>query len=174
MSAYFRRDARQLSPGDIEIRAADDGAPEAFIAGAPSGLHVSISHSAGLAASAVSAAPVGCDLEAIAASTVNVIGDFFTAEEQAAVAAARGDQRALRATVIWSAKESVLKLDRVGLRRDTREVVITTAWGACERDWTPFQARSEGIYEGWWMWVDGYVLSVVSRSRACPPVRLSG
>src|SRR6266498_4481543 len=52
----------------VEVHAAADGAPEAFLHGRPAGLSISLSHRAGVALCAVAPAGValGCDLELVA------------------------------------------------------------------------------------------------------------
>jgi 4'-phosphopantetheinyl transferase len=110
--------------GLLEIRAHADGAPEAFEDGAPSRFAISITHTAGRSVCAVApaGAALGCDLERVEHRGGVLTADYFTAAEQAAVAAAAEPD--LVETAIWSAKESALKALREGLRLDTREVVV--------------------------------------------------
>jgi 4'-phosphopantetheinyl transferase len=101
------------------------GAPEAFVDGSPSALGVSLTDRAGWAVCVVSdTTRIGCDLELVEPRSP-VVRDFLTRSEQEAVArppfAASAD---LMANLIWSAKESALKVLRTGLRRDTRSVVV--------------------------------------------------
>ena len=80
---------------------------------------------------------VGCDLELVEPRTPGFVADFLTAAEQRLVASRpTGDERDAAANLIWSAKESALKVLRTGLRRDTRSVEVALAaprddgWGA--------------------------------------------
>ena len=65
---------------------------------------------------------VGCDLELVEPRTPGFVADFLTAAEQQSVAS-RPDPDAA-ANLIWSAKESALKVLQTGLRRDTRSVEV--------------------------------------------------
>ena len=109
----------------IEVIAAEDGAPEAFIEGTKIDSGISISHREGLAACVI--APdtrIGCDLEAVERRTSRFVSDFFTDRERAAVEMTADSLRDRLVALTWSAKESALKALRVGLRRDTRSVEI--------------------------------------------------
>ena len=73
---------------------------------------------------------LGCDLELVEPRSDRFVADYLTAAEQQLVLGA-GPERDLVANLIWSAKESALKVLRVGLRRDTRSVEVTLdGWGA--------------------------------------------
>jgi len=145
LSAYLNQPA-----ANFEIRAAPDGAPEAFLHGRPAGVNISISHSAGVAICAIAATGValGCDIEQIEPRSPAFLEDYFTTEEQYAVAATPAAAQALLVTLLWSAKESVLKALREGLRLDPRTVHIS-ATGESEGT---FSARCSDsrIFEGCW------------------------
>jgi 4'-phosphopantetheinyl transferase len=115
-----------LKPHDIEIRAAADGAPEVFLAGAPAPLVLSLSHRAGLALAAVAAPGVllGCDLELVEPRSAGFVADYLTEAERARLEAAPESEQALLANLFWSAKESAVKALRLGLRVDVREVEV--------------------------------------------------
>lgn len=71
---------------------------------------------------------MGCDLELIEARIPGFVGDFFTATEQRLIdSRPAGDERDMAANLVWSAKESALKVLRTGLRRDTRTLEVTVA-----------------------------------------------
>jgi 4'-phosphopantetheinyl transferase len=109
----------------IQIVAAEDGAPEAFIDGEKLDSSLSISHREGVAACAIARkAPVGCDLEAVEPRSKRFVEDFFTARERAWVERTPYPLHDRHVALTWSAKESALKLLRVGLRRDTRRVEV--------------------------------------------------
>jgi len=151
----------------IQILAAEDGAPEAWIDGRRGALEVSISHREGMAACVVSdAAAVGCDLEAVEPRSSRFVNDFFTKQERIAIEATADGLRDRHVALTWSAKESALKVLRVGLRRDTRSVEVEIAEvEAPEAGWHPLRATvsPEGrSFVGWWRQEAQVVLTVVS------------
>jgi len=162
----------------IVIRAAGDGAPEAFLDGTPLPLVVSISHSDGRALAVVrSAGPaIGCDLEHVEPRSQGLVDDFFTPAEAARVAACAPAQRDRVITLIWSAKESALKALRVGLREDPRHVcVIGDDAGSREPAdaWLAMRVAVIGTGQslaGWWRSDDAFVLTVVGDAVVSPPV----
>jgi 4'-phosphopantetheinyl transferase len=104
------------------------------------------------------------------------VSDWFTPAEQELVqGVVDGEQRDLLCNLVWSAKESALKVLRTGLRRDTRSVEVapgTADAGA----WAPLSIRAvEGAeLPGWWR-RDGRFLLTVASDRALPvPVQLPG
>jgi 4'-phosphopantetheinyl transferase len=157
----------------IEARHAPDGAPELYVDGAPAGQDVSLTDRAGWAVCVVTppgTAP-GVDLELVEPRTEAFVRDYLTDRELAAVraaVAASGPQAIdLVANLMWSAKESALKVLRTGLRRDTRSVEVTVEdLGAPERTWSPLSVRTvEGeTFPGWWRRTGGFVLTVCSRA----------
>ena len=120
----------------LEIRAAADGAPEAFLRNAPAGIAISISHSneRGFCAALPRKShgdstkenihEIGCDIEQLEPRSDLLTTDFFTTEEIELVHKTDSENKVLITNLIWSAKESVLKALREGLRRDTRSVSI--------------------------------------------------
>ena len=67
---------------------------------------------------------VGCDLEIVEPRSAGFVTDFLTAAEQRYVAALPDVDRDVAANLLWSAKESALKVLQTGLRRDTRSVEV--------------------------------------------------
>jgi 4'-phosphopantetheinyl transferase len=110
----------------FEVRAAPGGAPQAFRDGKALEVALSISHSEGWASAAVQAgAPrLGCDLERVEARSRSFTSDYFTACEQAFVAAGPDRERGWRATLVWSAKEAVMKALGEGLRLPPPSVAV--------------------------------------------------
>ena len=108
---------RAVDTNDVEVVAAEDGAPE--FASHPE-IKLSISHSHGFGMASISRVHryVGCDVEWIERRSREFIDSYFTPAE-----AMMADCPEM-ANAIWSAKESVLKAARVGLRVDTRTVSI--------------------------------------------------
>jgi 4'-phosphopantetheinyl transferase len=157
----------------IQIVAAEDGAPDAFIDGRPIDLRISISHRDDVAACAVVPdGRVGCDLEAIEPRTQGFIDDFFTAGERASIEETNLARRNRHVALIWSAKESVLKALRVGLRRDTRSVEVEVeAPESDELGWHRFHARSKPEnqgFEGLWRPEEKLVLTLVTEPQRRP------
>jgi 4'-phosphopantetheinyl transferase len=160
----------------IESRSASDGAPELFVDGQPAGHGVSLTDRAGCAACLVAEAPaaIGCDLELVEARTDAFVDDYLTGPERDLVASA-GDARDRAANLIWSAKESALKVLRTGLRRDTRSVEVTVAdLRPAEHVWSPLQVRAvEGtVFSGWWRRSGSFLLTSCAQGTFPPPAAL--
>jgi 4'-phosphopantetheinyl transferase len=137
---------RDAGATDVEILAGSDGAPEAWSADRRMAVNVSISHRDGFAAAMAAPAGVaaGCDLELVEPREASFAADWFTVAERAAVDEARSEERDQLVTLIWSAKEAVLKVLRKGLRLDTRQVEIAVASGSFEA------TVNEELISGWW------------------------
>jgi 4'-phosphopantetheinyl transferase len=162
----------------ISIRAAADGAPEAFLDGAPLPLTVSLSHRAGRALAAVGdAGALGADLELVEPRSALLVADFFTAAEAAAVAACPPAGRDRAIALIWSAKESALKARRTGLREDPRRIrveadaITAPADAGSEGAWRALRIAIEGGPElaGWWCDDAGFVLTIAGDALAAGP-----
>jgi 4'-phosphopantetheinyl transferase len=158
------------------VLAAEDGAPEAWIGDRRAPCTLSISHRDGRACCAVAGPSVelGCDLELVEPRSEAFVDDYFTAAEADAVRSAGRDERDLMANLTWSAKESVLKALRTGLRADTRTVVVLSVEWPPGEAWARFDAVDESNegWRGWWARRDGFVLTVASRPAADRPVDL--
>jgi 4'-phosphopantetheinyl transferase len=159
----------------IEIRASDTGAPEAFLSGRDAGVSISLSHSSSQAACAVTHSQVtlGCDLEKVEPRSRSFVRDYFTADEQHLIASSTFSERGRMATLLWSAKESALKVLRTGLRLDTRCVVVSlsdVSFGPGQ--WHPLEVRclSGDHFYGWWQHREGFLRTMVSSIQADPPV----
>ena len=164
-----------LPPDAPEIRAAADGAPEALRDGVALPVVLSISHSGGCGLCAVAAAPValGCDIERLEERGEALVRDYFTPGEIDYCLGATGELRTLRANLVWSAKESVLKALREGLRRDTRSVEVDPGaeTGGERNGWNPWTGRcleSGRHFSGWWRAREGYVLTLASDREGVP------
>ena len=163
----------------IEIRAAPSGAPEAFLANEAAPVTISLSHRAGRAACAVAprGTALGCDLEIVEPHSDAFIADYFTAEEQALVAQALPEDRSPLLALLWSAKESTLKALCVGLRRDTRCVIVTPseALRGGGSAWCPLQVHEvDGtVFHGWGQRADGLIRTLVAAPPPCRPVVLT-
>lgn len=162
----------------LEIRAAEDGAPEAYRAGARLPLGLSISHRAGLALAAVAVGDtrIGCDLERVEARDQALLDDFFTAGEQAWVERGPRWDREQRIALVWSAKESALKTLREGLRLDTRSVEVQIGGADRQRvGWRRLrviQTEDARVLFGWWRREADQVLTLVRPCRTGAPRRV--
>ena len=112
------------------------------------------------------------DLERIEGRPVAFLADWLTEAEQAFVVAT--DSSALAATLVWSAKEAVMKALREGLRIPAKAVEVTPERGAADGAWRAFEARGPGGegWGGWWRAEGGFVLSAVTRPASGPPERI--
>ena len=160
----------------IEARAAADGAPELFVDGQRAEHGVSLTGRAGWAACLIADGPaaIGCDLELVEARSDAFVTDYLTEAERDLVAAA-GPAHDLAANVIWSAKESALKVLRTGLRRDTRSARVTVAdLTAAANAWSPLQvSAAEGIvFGGWWRPSGSFVLTACAGGTFPEPAAL--
>jgi 4'-phosphopantetheinyl transferase len=169
-------DFRALS--NLEIRAAPDGAPEAFIAEQPAPVSLSISHSRERSLCVVSegASAAGCDLEWIEAREEALVEDYFAAEEIALVAQAPAAERATTVTLIWCAKESALKSLRQGLNRDTRSVLVSLGAEEDKEAWNRLMVRcleSSLIFHGWWRLSSGFIQCMTSIIPLSEPIDLA-
>ena len=170
-----------VRPESIGVASAPDGAPEASV-GAAAGPLISISHSGGrgLCAVAPPGVAVGCDLEAVEPRSAAFVADWLTEREQRLVASA-GPDRDLVATVVWSAKESALKVLREGLRLPTRAVEIDLpehGAAATPEGWRPLTAwvRTPGVslrWKGWWRTDGARVVTVVADGDLGAPIELT-
>jgi len=166
----------KFSLQSLEIRAAEDGAPEAFAEGQPAGFSISISHSRDRSLCAVvpGSASIGCDLEWIEPREENFAADYFTPEE-VSIVLGRPQESALAVNLVWSAKEAVLKAIRKGLSRDTRSVLIRPDFGGAEDSWhawTGLCLESSRLFHGWWRTTGGFIYTIASDQQTTPPQEL--
>ncbi len=103
---------------NIDIVKLPSGAPQVFVGSVPDARSVSITHSNGWAAAAVSAPQtfLGIDLEKIEPRSRAWSEEFFLPQE-------RGDGSDAHLTKIWTQKEAVVKLLGRGLSLNTREII---------------------------------------------------
>ena len=170
--------ALAVSAEALEIRNDDDGAPFVVAGGEPLALAISLSHSSGVGLCTVAVPPfaIGCDVERVEERAPVFEADWFTAAERRLVGTAPPEERDLRVTVIWSAKESALKAARAGLRRDTRSVVVEELDAQRAGDWRRLRIRdvqaAGSNLDGWWRRDGEMVISVAGASMPEPPSAL--
>ena len=154
-----------VEAGRVEILAAADGAPEAWLGERRSGVSLSLSHRAGRALAVVGAgdAVVGCDLECVEPRSPAFIREWLPASEQALLARLDGPERARLANLLWCAREAAAKVRREGLRLDVRRAGVELDGAPGSPDgWRPLRVRWEdaGPTAGWWREEPGWVMAV--------------
>jgi 4'-phosphopantetheinyl transferase len=150
-----------------------DGSDAKYCVATICNLQLSISHCDGHAFCALSdtcGIQIGVDIEQIEPRAPAFAEDYFTVHELDQLRAAPQESCDTLVTLIWSAKEAVLKALRLGLTVDTRKVSCTVApapQGAAA--WAALGVRSapgllgEREYDlrGWWRQFDKYILTMV-------------
>lgn len=158
----------------VVIRNAPDGAPEAFIDARPAEMTIAMTDRADWAVCATLEGQrrIGCDLEVVESRSDRFVRDYFTAAERDLVSSRYGEKDLL-ANLIWSAKESALKVLRTGLRRDTRSVEVDLLEGA-HGDWRPLRVTGDDgrVFPGWWVRYGEFVLTVAAEIAIDPPTSL--
>lgn len=181
------------SPATLFIDRLPSGAPRVrWVDGSEGGLPplgVSNSHSHGAALATVLwtdtlaaqgwHAAVGADIEWIEPRSDGFVRDFLT-EPERHYCAQREDERHLRANLVWSAKEAVLKALQRGLTADTWWLTCIPAGDAAEpapavrviaqpgdREWRSFTVSCDDRlgagdvrFGGVWRVIDGYVATI--------------
>jgi 4'-phosphopantetheinyl transferase len=159
---------------DVVIRNASDGAPEAFVGDEPAGVAISMTDRAGWGVCTVAGggAALGCDLELVEPRSDLFVADYFTAAERATVAASP-EEHDLLANLIWSAKESALKVLREGLRLDTRSVEVTLLDGA-DAAWRAMTVATDAgeQFRGWWRRFGDFVMTACATTATAAPIAL--
>jgi 4'-phosphopantetheinyl transferase len=165
------------SLADIEIATIiggdTQGAPRVLVHRHHVPVGISLTDRAGWAVCMVAEAEeIGCDLELVEPRSDNFVQDYFTSAEQRTVANPPFEASPdLLANLIWSAKESTLKVLRTGLRRDTRSVEVALSDATPAQGWRPLETSSEegGHFPGWWRRYGSFLLSVVTGAECSPP-----
>ena len=183
IATYLRMPLDPETMATIELRPCPTGAPEVFLADRLAALNLSLSHRDGVSISVVTslATAVGCDLERIEPRSPAFADDYFTAEEHDLVMRSVPADRPRLLTLLWSAKESVLKAMRTGLRLDTRSLAVSfpkaanvdlmpRTFGA----WLPLlvHANEGEVFRGWWQQSTPYITTVAAASPFAPPIPL--
>lgn len=161
----------------IEIRAASTGAPTVFLGDERAPVAVSMTDRADWAVCVVAPVglAVGCDLELVEARTDAFVRDWFTPGEQDLVrSAGPAAERDLLANLVWSAKESALKVLETGLHRDTRSVEVDVVEGVGDERWARLVVRAEegATFPGWWRRYGSFLLTFAAAADCAPPVPL--
>jgi 4'-phosphopantetheinyl transferase len=163
----------------IEIRNTPEGAPYLQVQGRAARTDcLTISHSGHLALCALasdSGLRVGADLEKIEPRTESFVLDYFTPAEYQLVKAYPAENRAVVVTLIWSAKEAMLKALGVGLRWDTRTVEVRAVGDILQTSrengkWQKIQVgetkAGERIWNCWWQRREQFILTLAGFSTS--------
>ena len=131
-------------------------------------LRLSLSHAGGMGLAAVTMRNVriGCDVEEIRPRSEAFVADYFTAPEAALVRDAPTAEQATLANLVWSAKESALKLLGEGLRMDTRAVEVLVSPKPVSEGWKQLAVATVGgeALDGRWLVTGGFVWTVVAEA----------
>jgi len=167
-----------VPPERVQILAAPDGAPEAWLDEERTRVSVSLSHRAGRSLAVVADAPnvVGCDLELVEPRSGAFVREWLMPAELGLLAGRGEGERARLANLVWTAKEAAAKVRREGLRLDVRHAVVTPAdgstptgaWQALRVDW----GDGSGPTSGWWRAESGYVMAIAGEPPSGPPRQL--
>ena len=176
----------RTSLAGIEVLNRMTGAPYVAIEGTEVPWEISLSDRAGCAVALVAEAgpdagvPLGVDLEVVEPRSEGFLSDFLTPVEQAWVTGPGAEDERLgrdaAANLVWSAKESALKVLRLGLRADTRWVEVAVdqhpradGWARTTTTW-----RGGRVMPGWWRRDGAYLLTVAGPGDLEPPTVLPG
>lgn len=162
----------------VKIVNAPDGAPEVTVEEKAVDLAIGMTDRGDWAVSTVrrGTARVGCDLELVEPRSDAFVADYFTSPERELWLTLGQTERDLVANLIWSAKESALKVLRTGLRRDTRSVEVDLGtWSTHPVGvWRALDVRPAegGVFPGWWVQYGEFVLTAVAAVATEVPASL--
>jgi 4'-phosphopantetheinyl transferase len=167
----------------IEVLNRPTGAPYVQVKGVPLDIDVSLTDRAGWAVCLVGEHPdgvvlpaVGVDLELVEPRSGAFVADFFTdAERDYLRHCADADARDVAENLIWSAKESALKVLRTGLCADTRSVEVHLTGSAQPGGWAPLEVwtvADQRCLPGWWRRDGAFLLTVAHDVPAQAPTFL--
>ena len=119
-------------PDEVRISNLASGEPQVWLAGEYGVVRVSISHRDGRAVAIASRTDrVGVDLEPVERRPESFFEDWFCDEERRLFT-----EDAFQATVVWCAKEAVLKALGVGMAASPRDVVVRALRPGAPRTWS--------------------------------------
>jgi len=182
LATVLERDFSPRTLASVEIGHHASGAPFVQVDGRRAAIDVSLSDRAGWAVCLVgppggSTGPLGIDLELVEPRSDAFVEDFFTAAERAHVRSLpAGEARDEAANLIWSAKEAALKVLKVGLRADTREVSVEIGRQPDGNGWRALSVsgRDGSSFPGWWRRDGVFLLTIAGTQPGAPPARLDG
>lgn len=151
------------------------GAPFASLGGRQLPLRLSISHREGLAAAAVTLIPgagLGIDLEWVEERAESFYTDYFTPIESRLLQEMQSSQKAWAGTLIWSAKEAMLKALGQGLRLDTRSVEVLRIANDGIGGWCELEVHADAgsPWHGFWRQIGGHIGTIALLGAVDRPV----
>ncbi len=164
---------------ELEIIAAENGQPQLFINGKTQRINFSISHSEGCAFCVLNghASSIGCDIEALLPRSEGLMTDFFTKDEIVVVEKQlETDKKIFITNLTWSAKESVLKVLKEGLRIDTRKINVFDFTQQITNEWKPFKSVYQETKKDFWGWYkkhQNFVLTCASSGKIPAPENIA-
>ncbi len=167
VKTFLQKSFPHLLYSQIEIRAAEDGAPEVFFENNRLPVFISLSHSQGIGFCTITQPGIalGCDLEKVEPRSEFFVNDYFSENELALFH--RSGNPDLCANLIWSAKESALKAIRTGLRVDPRLVEVSFENLGERIGWQSLkvEAHNKGAtFFGYWKVVDELVYTILAEN----------
>lgn len=164
----------RYSPEEIEVLNTPAGVPYIRLPGVvASPDRISISHSNHFAFCLLASGAqvnMGADLEKIEPRAQALVEDFFTPAEREWVGFYRAGDRDLAVTLVWSAKEAMLKALGIGLGLDTRRVEVCRvdglpSGGGDPDGWLELPVREvdrqpRRHWAAWWRQRGGFVMTV--------------
>jgi 4'-phosphopantetheinyl transferase len=170
MARILDRGTDPATLATLEIHHHPTGAPYPVVDGVAAPLSLSLTDRADWAVCAIGAAgtSLGCDLEIVEPRSSAFVRDYLTPAEQRIVAASADLD--LAANLLWSAKESALKVLQTGLRRDTRSVEVRLGDDRAD-GWSALTVHPTegGCLPGWWRRFGAFVLTVAASDPIDPP-----
>jgi 4'-phosphopantetheinyl transferase len=168
----YHPDCSSSPLSEILIKKSETGAPfAAHPIGRELSGSLSISHKDALAASALvleSQARIGIDLERIESRMVEYFEAYLTSQELDTLETCRIGDQPLFLTLIWSAKESVLKA--IGSRfQEPKDIEINVLLEEAKTDWAHYEILVsldkknpliEFNWQGWWKVYKKYILTI--------------
>jgi 4'-phosphopantetheinyl transferase len=168
---------RGAAASQIEILAAHDGAPEAFVGGERVPVELSLSHRSRRAMVAVGngSNAIGCDLEVVETRSAAFVREWLHPVERAWLAGVDPNLRDVAANLCWSAKEAASKARRKGLRLNLRQAAVEPDdMTGPPGPWKHFRLTWDegGVERGWWRTEPGWLMTVLSDPPGGPPTEL--
>ena len=162
-----------LSMVDITVGNHPAGDPFVILRGEILNGSLSISHRGGKSTAAFTSIPnvsIGIDLELIEEKSEGFIEDYFTERETKGVMSfTKVGKRDLFASLLWSAKEAILKAHQIGLRIDTREMELEIpsvesclGWCPIEILRCPVEMQAMALY---WKQMDHFLITLAIKCK---------
>ena len=152
-----------------------EGAPYPLLRGEKLKGCLSISHRGGRSVAAFTDNPdvsIGIDLELVEEKSDGFIEDYFTLTEAKRLFSYPDDKRACLASMLWSAREAMLKAHQSGLRLDTRYIELQCPEWTEKSEWQPIEIsqypsamKSMALY---WKTVNAFVITMAIQQNNQP------